>query len=124
MDQSAAAPIQRQATGEQSGLPQQPFQTHTQSLAAVPLTPATTDPLQPAGLPTSRKRGSENLHEPCESQLQVSLLPDRQYDTTPAVGGSKVPDDLQSKFAAGSTLGTEAIQEALQDLVSLLTDPM
>ena len=102
MDQSSAAPLPSQATGEHAGWLQQPSQTQTKSFAPVPPTSTTTDPLRPAGPASLHKHASESLPQPCESQLQVSLLPDRQYEMLPAVGGSKVPDHLQSKFATGS----------------------
>ena len=65
-----------------------------------------------------------------EARLQLALLPGSSSDAAADAcqvqrrGNSKVLQLLQAKFAPGCQLGTDARQEALQDLVSLVTDPM
>ena len=65
-----------------------------------------------------------------EARLQLAVLPGSSLDASPAAqaqpqsDNNKVLELLQTRFASGCKLSTEASQEARQDLVSLLTDPM
>ena len=87
--------------------------------------------LQHAGPSVAKSRdAATHSQQSREAELQLALLPSSSSDAPAAACpaqlqcNSKVLQLLQTKFALGSKLGTEASQEALQDLVSLLTDPM
>ena len=64
-----------------------------------------------------------------ETRLQLALLPGSSSDAAADAchvqlqGNSKVLQLLQARFSSGWKWNAEARQEALQDLVSLLTDP-